>query len=106
MSRTTIYSGMKELQSDTANKQETEIKHRRIRVKGGGRKKLVEKDKELLADLDALVEPISRGDPQSSLRWTCKSTPKLAKELNEIAFTVSGIIKLNHTMKTNIKCST
>lgn len=82
MSRTTIYSGMKELQSDTANKQEAEIKHRRIRAKGGGRKKLIEKDKELLADLDALVEPISRGDPQSSLRWTCKSTPKLAKELN------------------------
>ena len=40
-----------------------------------------EKDKELLTDLDALVEPVSRGDPQSSLRWTCKSTPKLAKEL-------------------------
>lgn len=81
MSRTTIYAGIQELQSDAVNKPETEIKYHRVRAKGGGRKKLIEKDKELLTDLDALVEPVSRGDPQSSLRWTCKSTPKLAKEL-------------------------
>jgi hypothetical protein len=58
-------------------------KRRRVRSKGGGRKKLIEKDKDLLVDLDALVEPVSRGDPQSPLRWTCKSTPKLTKELEE-----------------------
>lgn len=81
MSRTTIYAGMRELKSETPSKQVSEIKHHRIRAKGGGRKKLIEKDKQLLTDLDALVEPVSRGDPQSSLRWTCKSTPKLVKEL-------------------------
>jgi hypothetical protein len=54
---------------------------RRIRKKGGGRTALEKKDKELPVLLDALVEPISRGDPMSPLRWTCKSTRRLAKEL-------------------------
>src|SRR3954467_299233 len=85
MSRTTICSGLKDLESlplaaapaaavGVASK-------RRIRAEGGGRKKLTDKDPTLLRDLDALVEPTARGDPQSPLRWTCKSTPRLAKEL-------------------------
>jgi hypothetical protein len=45
----------------------------RIRAAGGGRKKLTAKDADLLRDLDALVEPTTRGDPMSPLRWTCKS---------------------------------
>jgi hypothetical protein len=57
------------------------IRHQRIRAPGGGRKKLVDTDPTLLADLDALVEPTSRGDPMSPLRWTCKSTTRLAAEL-------------------------
>jgi hypothetical protein len=47
------------------------------------------KDPTLLRDLDALVEPSARGDPPSSLRWTCKSTPHLAKELRVKGHTVS-----------------
>jgi hypothetical protein len=43
----------------------------------------------LLRDLDALVEPSTRGDPQSPLRWTCKSTPHLAKELESKGHAVS-----------------
>ena len=53
----------------------------RIRRPGGGRKPLVAKDATLLTDLGALVEPTSRGDPQSPLRWTCKSVRRLAQEL-------------------------
>jgi hypothetical protein len=53
----------------------------RLRRQGGGRKRLIDHDPELLAALDALVEPLSRGDPTSPLRWTCKSTRKLAEEL-------------------------
>ena len=56
-------------------------KARRIRKKGGGRKLLEKKDSELISLLDALVEPVSRGDPMSPLRWTCKSTRHLANEL-------------------------
>lgn len=48
---------------------------------GGGRKKLEQKDSSLLADLDRLVEPSSRGHPESILRWTAKSTATLAGEL-------------------------
>ena len=54
----------------------------RARAPGGGRKRLTARDPALLADLEALVEPSSRGDPKSPLRWTCKSTTKLAAELN------------------------
>jgi len=48
---------------------------------GGGRKRTVAQDPTLLADLERLVEPLSRGDPESPLRWTCKSLHRLADEL-------------------------
>jgi hypothetical protein len=53
----------------------------RIRRPGGGRKKIVDRDQTLLADLEKLIEPTTRGDPESALRWTCKSLRKLAAEL-------------------------
>jgi hypothetical protein len=53
----------------------------RVRRPGGGRKTNVAKDATLLRDLAALVEPTSRGDPQSPLRWTCKSVRRPAQEL-------------------------
>lgn len=53
----------------------------RIRDVGGGRKPLSEVDPELQAALDALVDPATRGHPESPLRWTCKSTATLAEEL-------------------------
>ena len=62
---------------------------RRIRRKGAGRKLIIEQDSELLELLDLLVEPTSRGDPMSPLRWTCKSTRKLANELSLMGHTVS-----------------
>jgi Rhodopirellula transposase DDE domain len=62
---------------------------RRVRKKGGGRKPLAEKDANLIIMLDALVEPFSRGDPISPLRWTCKSTRKLAQELSAQGHPVS-----------------
>ena len=52
-----------------------------VRAPGGGRKTLAEHDPALLQDLEALVEPLTRGDPMSPLRWTCKSTRQLAAEL-------------------------
>lgn len=55
----------------------------------GGRKKLIAKDPTLLRDLEALVDTGSRGDPMSPLRWTCKSTPRLAQELKEQGHAVS-----------------
>lgn len=62
---------------------------RRIRRPGGGRKPLAARDLNLVAALEALVEPTTRGDPMSPLRWTCKSTRKLAKALTDQGHEVS-----------------
>ena len=56
---------------------------RRIRKAGGGRKAVTERDPDVLGRLEALVEPSTRGDPMSPLRWTCKSTRKLAQALTD-----------------------
>lgn len=61
----------------------------RIRSAGGGRRRLIEGDARLLPALEALVEPGTRGDPQSPLRWTCKSTAKLAAALTAQGHRVS-----------------
>src|SRR5215212_7448316 len=53
----------------------------RIRRPGGGRKRTTATDPTLREDLERLVEPVTRGDPESPLRWTCKSVRKLAEEL-------------------------
>jgi transposase len=94
LSRTTIYAGLEELKSTSISESveaapPAGAAARRVRAQGGGRKRLTEKDATLLGDLDALVEPTARGDPQSPLRWTCKSTPRLARELAEQGHRVS-----------------
>jgi hypothetical protein len=89
LSRTTIYAGLRELAAAPPGGEPRADGPRRIRAAGGGRKKLTDTDPTLLRDLDALVEPTMRGDPQSPLRWTCKSTSRLAQELMECGHTVS-----------------
>jgi len=58
-------------------------KKKRIRATGGGRKPIREHDATILGDLEQLVAPVTRGDPESPLRWTCKSTRQLAAALVE-----------------------
>ena len=90
MSRTTIHAGLAELKARSTPAPDGKRGARlRIRAAGGGRKKLIAKDADLLRDLDALVEPMSRGDPMSPLRWTCKSTYRLADELQRLGHEVS-----------------
>lgn len=60
-----------------------------VRQPGGGRKRVTEHDPALLVALDALIEPTKRGDPMRGLRWTCKSTRKLARELRARGHPVS-----------------
>jgi len=83
LSRTTIYAGLAELQVSTLPQLKGRNERKRIRSAGGGRKKLIDKDAGLMDALDALVDPVTRGDPMSPLRWTCKSTYRLAEELNK-----------------------
>jgi hypothetical protein len=61
----------------------------RIRRQGAGRKRKSQKDPTLLEDLDRLVDPVTRGDPESPLRWTCKSVRHLAEELQREGHSVS-----------------
>lgn len=89
-SRGTIRRGMTELAEDFP-----ERSRRRVRAPGGGRKKAEITDPELLGALDALIEPGSRGDPESPLRWTTKSTREVAGELTKMGHTVSHSVVAN-----------
>src|ERR1051326_3450321 len=96
-----IRNGVKELQSVTADN-ETDIPTpvapvegaigahegcslppERIRRPGAGRKSLLSRDPTLLADLEALLDPVTRGDPQSPLRWCCKSLYQIKAALQD-----------------------
>lgn len=74
LSRVTITRGIAELD-------DRPLEAGRIRRPGAGRPGLVDRDPELPQILESMVEPVTRGDPMSPLRWTCKSTRVLAEEL-------------------------
>jgi hypothetical protein len=80
LSRTTLHQGIKDL---VALHETKAGQKRRVRAVGGGRKPLEEEDPTLRRDLERLVDPLTRGDPESPLRWTCKSTRHLAAALGE-----------------------
>jgi Rhodopirellula transposase DDE domain len=80
LSRPTIAAGLKELQLSSKSRATVAA---RVRCAGGGRRKLTQSDPGLVEALERLIEPSTRGDPMSPLRWTCKSTAKLAEELTQ-----------------------
>ena len=102
MSRNTIIVGAKEL-ADGATRSE------RARRPGGGRKKAIDLDPEMLVALDSLVEPESRGDPMSPLRWTAKSTRQLADELTRLGHRAGSSLvgrmlhSLGYSLQSNAK---
>jgi transposase len=79
LARDTIAAGLRELEYRESHPDEPVTE--RLRRAGAGRKRLTESDPTLLAALETLLEPLTRGDPMSPLRWTCKSTRRLATEL-------------------------
>jgi len=87
MSPNTIAKGLAELEAREADP-ETPIEPR-VRKPGAGRKRATEADPELAAALEELVDPATRGDPMSPLRWTCKSTTQLAGKLTRQGHPVS-----------------
>ncbi|UUZ64466.1 ISAzo13 family transposase [Polaromonas sp. P1-6] len=115
ISRTTIYAGLAEIEeASKASKKRgaasaAASKSTLSRSAGGGRKKLIDLNQGLLDALDALVEPTSRGDPMSPLRWTCKSTTRLAQELNKMGHAVSQrtvcdlLARLNYSLQSTRK---
>jgi hypothetical protein len=94
LAESTIRLGKKELAKRSKRLKTT----RRLRHPGAGRKPLTTQDQDVLKALDALVEPTTRGDPMSPLRWTCKSTRRLAKELCREGHRVSHT-KVGHLLK-------
>lgn len=76
-----IAAGKRDLKELRENSPTESPREQRVRREGGGRKRLEERDPELVGALNTLIDPETRGDPQSPLRWTTKSTRKLAKEL-------------------------
>ncbi len=88
MSTNTVRRGLQELADREAHPEATVSK--RIRRAGGGRKWQTELDPGLASALERLIEPTTRGDPESPLRWTCKSTPQLARELTAQGHPVSA----------------
>lgn len=99
LAESTIRIGKKELSENTKNVN-FEKEQRRVRKKGAGRKLLVEQDDAIISALDNLVEPTARGDPMCPLRWTCKSTRKLANELKRQGYSISHtkVSQLLHDM--------
>ena len=87
MSPNTINKGLAELR-ERAESPDMPLPTR-LRREGGGRKRCSESDPELVVALERLVDPVTRGDPESPLRWTCKSTTHLAEALSEQGHVVS-----------------
>ena len=106
MARNTIAAGLRELK-----RRGRRPNRERVRRAGGGRKRLTELQPKLVNKLEALVEPTTRGDPQSPLRWTTLSVRKLEDALRREGFTVSYrtvanlLKKLNYTLQGSYKRS-
>jgi hypothetical protein len=83
VSRRAIAAGVAELHAPQA------APASRVRRPGGGRKRAVQTDRTLQDDLERLIDPVTRGDPESPLRWTCKSVRKLAEELRRLGHATS-----------------
>ena len=86
LSRLTITAGIAEQRRQVTG--EAIPSPRGMRRPGGGRKRVTHTDRTLLRDLESLVDPVTRGDPQSPLRWTCKSTRNLAAALKALGHQV------------------
>ena len=102
LSRGTVIRGIAELK--TAPKPAC---GQRIRRKGAGRKRTVDQDVTLKRDLEALVEPVTRGHPETPLRWTCKSVRQLAAELQRMGHQTSHrmVAELLHQMDYSLQAN-
>lgn len=102
LSRPTIHKGLKELNQQP-------LSAGRVRRAGGGRKKLQQHDAAILPALEQLIDPLTRGDPMSPLRWTCKSTRQLAEALRQQGYavthmTVAALLRhLRYSLQANAK---
>ena len=102
VSRVTIHKALAEVEGK-------KVIAERVRKPGGGRKDITEDYPEILEKLEALVDPVTRGDPRSPLRWTCKSTRQLSQELERKGYFTSNVTvadllhRLGYSLQANAK---
>ena len=102
VSRVTIHKALTEIESK-------KVIAERIWKPGGGRKDITEYHPNILEKLEALVDPVTRGDPGSPLRWTCKSTRQLSQELGRKGYSISNVTvaellhRLDYSLQANAK---
>ncbi len=103
LSRTTIHAGMGELEGGEMRPGPLGRK----RKPGAGRKSITHHEPEILRELDKLVEPATRGDPECPLRWTCKSTRLLAAELQRRGYRIGDrkVADLLHQMRYSLQAN-
>src|SRR4030042_4248464 len=107
LSRNTVTAGAIEL--DKGKTEDIVPLKEKIRKPGGGRKKTIQKDPALKADLEQLIEPVTRGDPESALLWTCKSGRRLAGALKKMGHQTSHrmvaelLAKMGYSLQANRK---
>jgi Rhodopirellula transposase DDE domain len=103
LARSTIGRALSELRGGE------KVDGERVRRAGGGRKPVSETDASLVEDLRSLLEPTTRGDPQSPLLWTCKSLRKLSQSLRDMGHTVGRTVvgdllrKFDYSLQSNGK---
>ena len=104
LARSTVDRGLAELKPDAAS-----LPAGRVRRPGGGRKKLTQTDPTLLSDLEGLVEPTTRGDPEAPLLWTSRSLRNLADALQAMGHRIKHNVvadllrQLNYSLQSNRK---
>ncbi|MEH2436697.1 MAG: ISAzo13 family transposase [Nostoc sp.] len=109
LSPKTIRVGIRELEIEP----DTQIKHtqfqEKVRGKGGGRKRLLDTDQTLIQDLESLIQPVSCGNSDPPLRWTCESTTKIAEKLRTKGHVISArkvaslFYELGYSLQNNYK---
>lgn len=103
ISRRAILVGIKEIEKGIV------LNDGRVRKQGGGRKSQIDHQPDLMHKLESLVEPLTRGDPESPLRWTIKSTRRLSEELSECGYTASSrlvatlLLQMGYSLQGNRK---
>ena len=103
LARSTVGRALSELRAGGA------VDAERVRRFGGGRKPMSAMDASLIDDLRSLVEPTTRGDPQSPLLWTCKSLRKLSQSLRDMGHKIGRTLvgellhKLDYSLQSNRK---
>ena len=102
ISRMTIHKALGEIENQA-------VENERIRRPGGGRKDITEYQPDIIEKLEAIVDPVTRGDPRSPLKWTCKSTRQLSKALARKGYSISHVSvaellhRLDYSLQANAK---